>query len=45
MLRNPLYMGVVRVQKWGIEAAGDTEWDDIRAMNLHLLDSLLSSAP
>ena len=29
----------------GIEAASDAEWDDIRAMNLHLLDSLLSSAP
>jgi site-specific DNA recombinase len=25
MLRNPLYMGVVRVEKWGIEAAGDFE--------------------
>ena len=29
----------------GIEPADDAEWDDIRAMNLHLLDSLLSSAP
>ena len=25
MLRNPLYMGVVRVDKWGVEAAGDFE--------------------
>jgi phosphonate transport system substrate-binding protein len=29
----------------GIEAAGDAEWNDIRAMNLHLLDNLLSPAP
>jgi phosphonate transport system substrate-binding protein len=29
----------------GIEAAGDEGWDDIRAMNLHLLDDLIAPAP
>jgi phosphonate transport system substrate-binding protein len=29
----------------GIEAADDAEWDDIRGMNLHLLDSLIAPAP
>jgi hypothetical protein len=23
MLRNPLYIGVVRVDKWGVETTGD----------------------
>jgi phosphonate transport system substrate-binding protein len=29
----------------GIEAASDRDWDDIRAMNLHLLDKLITPAP